>query len=452
MINKIQIKKGLSLNLQGKASLDKIVTKTSSTYGVVPDDFQGVIPKVLVKKGDIVKIGDSLFQNKKYPTMQFTSPICGEVIAINRGEKRKVLSIEVKPNGEQLYKEFSAYSNNMEREALLELLLSSGMWGFIKQRPYDIVAIPSETPRDIFVTAALTAPLAPDVNHLLKGREEDLQIALEALSKLTNGNIYLSYTSGTKLPEFEEKNIKIIEVSGPHPIGNIGTQINKIAPLNKGEIVWTTKVTDLLVLGRFLRTGKTDFSRTIAITGSDAQKTGYATIIGGVKIDEAFDQKLCKQSEHERVINGDVLTGIQICSERPFASLNIDQITVIPEGDNYNELFGWIAPRFNQFSVSRSYFSWLLGKNKEYAFDARIKGGKRAMIMSNEFYKVFPLDIFPEQLLKATIAFDIDKMEALGIYEVAPEDFALCEFVDSSKQELQYIIRKGLDLLYKEMN
>ncbi len=453
MATKIRIKKGLSLNLVGKAPKEQLTTsKKSSTYGLVPDDFQGVIPKVTVKVGDSVLAGDPLFHNKKIPEMKFTSPVSGEVVAVNRGEKRKVLSVEVRPTEEISYKEFPKYSDTMKKEEVKELLLDSGMWGFLKQRPYDIVALPTEFPKDIFITASFTAPLAPDFNYLLDGREEDLQIAINALAKLTEGNVYICHSPETTLPAFQAKNVHTYIIEGPHPAGNVGTQINKIAPVNKGEVVWTAKASDLFVIGRFLRTGKADFSRTIAVTGSDAQQLGYTTILGGCRINEVFDNKLCKKTEHERVINGDVLSGVQITKGRPFTSQNIDQITVIPEGDDVDEMFGWIAPRFQQFSVSRSYISWLQGKKKEYVFDARVKGGERAMIMSNEFYKVFPLDIFPEQLLKATIAFDIDKMEALGIYEVAPEDFALCEFVDSSKQELQYIIRKGLDLLYKEMN
>lgn len=452
MAKMIQIKKGLSLNLKGKAPANQLpALKSSSTYGLVPDDYQGIIPKVTVKVGDTVKAGDTLFYHKNFPEMHFTSPISGEVVAVNRGAKRKVLSVEVRPDGQNDYTQYTTFTPTMKRKELLELLLSSGMWGFVKQRPYDIIALPTEKPRDIFVTASFTAPLAPDFNYLLKGREEDFKVAIQALSLLTDGKVYVASASETQLPSVEGKNVELVVVKGPHPAGNVGTQINHIKPINKGEIVWTLKATDLLVIGRFLKTGKTDFSRTIAVTGSDAAALGYATITPGARVLEAFGGKLAQKEEHERIINGDVLTGTQITPERPFTTLNIDQLTVIPEGDDIDEAFGWIMPRFNQFSISRLYFSWLC-KKKEYVLDARIKGGERAMIMSNEFGRVFPLDIFPEQLLKAIIAFDIDKMEALGIYEVAPEDFALCEFVDSSKQELQYIVRKGLDLLYKEMN
>lgn len=452
MAKSIKIRKGLSLNLKGKAPLEQLTApRQSSTYGLVPDDYVGVIPKVVVQVGDKVECGTPLFQDKTCPKIKFTSPVSGEVIAINRGAKRKVLSVEVRPSEEITSLSFAPYAKGKtSRETLLEMLFSSGMWAFFKQRPYDRIANPMEMPRHIFVTAHPTAPLAPSMEYLLKGREEDLQTALSALQQLTQGSVYLGIPSGLSFTA--PQGIEVVSIDGPHPAGNVGVLINHTKPLNKGEVVWTLKATDLLVVGRFLRTGKVDFSRTIAITGSDAAQRGYATITPGARVLDLYGSKLCAKADHERIINGDVLTGVQLTEGRPFTSLNIDQITIIPEGDDYDEAFGWIAPRFKQFSANRSYFSWLLGKKREYTFDARIKGGERAMIMSNEYERVFPMDILPEQLIKATIAYDIDKMEALGIYEVAPEDFALCEFVCSSKMELQYIIRQGLDLLYKEMN
>ena len=239
---------------------------------------------------------------------------------------------------------------------------------------------------------------------------------------------------------------------GPHPAGTVGFLINATKPINKGDIVWTLKATDLLVMGKLMETGIADYSRTVALTGSEATQRGYTTIVPGCLLQEEIAATIpASPKRHLRLINGDVYTGKKIDEQRPFASWDIDQTTLIPEGDETNEILGWIAPRLNQFSISKTYFSWLFPK-KRYSLDARIKGGERHMIMSGEFEKVFPLNIMPEALLKATIAFNVDKMEALGIYEVAPEDFALCEFVDSSKQPLQQIIRQGLDMLYKEMN
>lgn len=451
MAKVIKTKKGLALNLKGKSLPEMLAEPAQSpTYAVVPDDFEGVIPKVTARPGDKVRAGSALMHHKAYPEMKFTSPVSGEVIAVNRGAKRKVLSIEVKPDGLNEYESFPVGDPSaLSAEQIKELLLSSGMWGFIKQRPYDIVATPDIAPRDIYITANFTAPLAPDFDFIIRGEERALQTAIDALAKLTAGKVYVGLKSGSAL---NLHNAEIVQMQGPHPAGNVGVLINHTKPINRGETVWTLKATDLIVIGRFLLTGKADFTRMIAMTGSDAAAHGYVRIMPGCNVFASFPGRLTIKESHERVIDGNVLTGKKLCEKEPFLSARCDQITVIPEGDDVDELFGWAAPRLDQYSMSRAYFSWLQGKNKEYVLDARIKGGERAMIMSNEYDRVFPMDIYPEYLLKAIIAFDIDKMEDLGIYEVAPEDFATCEFVDTSKIELQRIVREGLDMLYKEMN
>lgn len=327
--------------------------------------------------------------------------------------------------------------------------MESGLFAFFRQRPYDRIADPAIAPRDIFVTANFTAPLAPNFDFLVKGREAELQAALTALSKLTAGKVYLGVKPGSLAGV---KDVERVEMGGVHPAGLVGTLINFTAPVNKDEVVWTLKATDLLVIGRFLLTGKVDYSRTIALTGSDSQKHGYIDVIPGARFSEVFPKGLAVKAEHERVIDGDVLTGRKVDENHLFVSYQTDQITVIPEGDDVHDMFGWALPGFGKFSMSRSFFSWLSPKSKEYTLDARLQGGHRAIIMSGEYDKVFPLDIYPEYLLKSIIAFNINDMEARGIYEVAPEDFALCEFVCTSKMPLQQIVRDGLDELYKEMN
>lgn len=449
MTKTIKIKKGLDLNLSGKAPLSALsVSMGSPTYALVPDHFTGVIPKPEVHAGDTVLAGQPLFHSKVHPSMKFVSPVSGEVIAINRGAKRKILSIEVRPSNHSLESEYVTFdlSKASTPDGLKELLLASGMWGFVRQRPYDRIADPDTFPRDIFVTAHFTAPLAPSWAYLLQGNEEAFKVGMRALSQLTAGKLYLGV--GVDAPAMDLPGVGVVTVQGPHPAGNVGVLINHCAPINKGETVWTLKATDVIVIGRFLQTGKVDFRRRMAITGSDAAATGYVEAIPGGRLPQ---DQLAKKDAHTRFVCGDPLTGIRLTDEQPFTALNTDQITLLPEGDKTDELFGWIMPRFKQFSMSRSYFSWLMPR-KEYTLDTRIKGGERAMIMSHELSSVFPMDIYPEYLLKAIIAFDIDKMEQLGIYEVAPEDFAVCEFVDTSKMELQRIVRAGLDLLYKEMN
>lgn len=448
MANVIKIKKGLDINLKGKASEVLLNGGKSETYAIVPDFYSGVLPKVVAKVGDKVKAGSVLMIDKNRPEIKFVSPVSGEVTAVNRGAKRKVLSIVVTPDAQIEYEKFGKKNvASLKGDEVKEAMLNAGMWPFVMQRPYDIVATPGETPRDIFVSAFYSAPLAPDFNYLVKGQEADFQTGLDALAKLTSGKVYVGIRKGSAVQQV--KGVELVEVEGPHPAANASVLINHTKPINKGETVWTVDPANVIIIGRLFNKGIADFSRKVVITGSETTEQGYVQAISGCTIKSLLGGRVATDA-HIRIISGNVLTGTKVTMEDYLGAYD-NQITVIPEGDETHEFLGFAMPRTNQYSMSHSYFSWLMGK-KEYVLDARIKGGKRAMIMSNEYDKVFPLDIYPEYLLKAIIAFDIDKMENLGIYEVAPEDFALCEFVDTSKIELQKIVRDGLTLLYKEMN
>ena len=448
MANVIKIKKGLDINLKGKASEVLLNGGKSETYAIVPDFYSGVLPKVVAKVGDKVKAGSVLMIDKNRPEIKFVSPVSGEVTAVNRGAKRKVLSIVVTPDAQIEYEEFGKKNvASLKGDEVKEAMLNAGMWPFVMQRPYDIVATPGETPRDIFVSAFYSAPLAPDFNYLVKGQEADFQTGLDALAKLTTGKVYVGIRKGSAVQQV--KGVELVEIEGPHPAANASVLINHTKPINKGETVWTVDPANVIIIGRLVNKGIADFSRKVVITGSETKEQGYVQAISGCTIKSLVGGRVATDA-HVRIISGNVLTGTKVSMEDYLGAYD-NQITVIPEGDETHEFLGFAMPRTDQYSMSHSYFSWLMGK-KEYVLDARIKGGKRAMIMSNEYDKVFPLDIYPEYLLKAIIAFDIDKMENLGIYEVAPEDFALCEFVDTSKIELQKIVRDGLTLLYKEMN
>ena len=395
-----------------------------------------------------MKAGSVLMTDKNRPEIKFVSPVSGEVVAVNRGEKRKVLSVVVKPEAKIDYVDFGKKNvSSMKREEVKESLQEAGMWPFIKQRPYDIVAQPGDTPRDIFVSGFYSTPLAPNFDFMLKGQEADFQTGLDALAKLTDGKVYVGVRPGSAV---QPKNVEVVTVEGPHPAGNPGVQINHISPINKGETVWVVNPADVIIMGRLFNKGIADFTRLVAMTGSEMSERGYIKAIAGCSIGSLVGNKTIND-DHIRIISGNVLTGTKVLKDDYLGAYDV-QITVIPEGDNINDLFGWALPGFGKFSVSHSFPAWFMGKKKEWTMDARIKGGKRAMIMSNEYDKVFPMNIYPEYLLKAIITFDIDKMENLGIYEVAPEDFALCEFVDTSKLEIQKIVRNGLNLLYKEMN
>lgn len=448
MANLIKLRKGLDINLKGKAAAEVVAVKEPGFYALCPDDFTGVTPKVVVKEQEYVMAGGPLFIDKNHPEVQFVSPVSGVVTSVERGARRKVLSITVEAAQEQDYEEFGKEDvSKMDAVSVKAALLKSGMFAFIKQRPYDIVADPTVAPRAIFVSAFDTNPLAPDFELALKGEEANFQTGLDALAKIAK--TYLSISVNQKAAALTQaKNVTLTVFDGPHPAGNVGVQINNIAPINKGETVWTIDPQAVIFIGRLFNTGHVDLTRLVAVTGSEVKKPSYCKLKVGALLTNVFAGNV-STDKNLRYISGNVLTGKQITANgflRAFHS----QVTVIPEGDDVHEMLGWIMPRFDQFSTSHSYFSWLMGK-KEYTLDARVKGGERHMIMSNEYDRVLPMDIMPEYLIKAIIAGDIDRMEALGIYEVAPEDFALCEFVCSSKMELQRIVREGLDMLRREM-
>ena len=441
----IVLHKGLDIQLQGKAEEKKISLKSNGHYALVPDDFEGVTPKVVVKEGDKVKAGDALFVNKQYPDVKFASPVSGTIREVVRGERRKVLCVRVDADEQQEFTDFGKKDvGTLSGEQVINALLEAGIFGYINQLPYAVSANPSALPKAIFVSALRDKPLACDFEYEVKGQEMDFQTGLTALSKIAK--TYLGVGRESVL-----ENMKDVEVNsfvGKCPAGNVGVQVNHLSPVNKGEVVWTIgDPTVVLFIGRLFNTGKVNMTRTVALCGSEIKSPAYADILVGEELSTLLSNSY-DASKNVRIINGNVLTG-KPTSKEGFLGAHTSEITVIPEGDDANEMLGWILPRLKQFSVNRSYFSWLCGK-RQYALDARIKGGERHMIMSGEYDRVLPMDIYGEYLIKAIIAGDIDRQEALGIYEVSPEDFALAEFVDSSKLELQRIVREGLNILRKE--
>ncbi|MBB4044831.1 Na+-transporting NADH:ubiquinone oxidoreductase subunit A [Bacteroides reticulotermitis] len=448
MLNVIKLRKGLDINLKGKAAGTYTAMKSPGFYALVPDDFPGITPKVVVKEQEYVMAGGPLFVDKNHPELKFVSPVSGVVTSVERGSRRKVLNIIVEEATEQDYEEFGKKDvSSMDADSVRTSLLDAGLFAFIRQRPYDIIANPTNSPKAIFISAFDSHPLAPDFEFALKGEEANFQTGLDALAKIAN--VYLNIHIKQRNSQLAAmRNVTLTAFDGPHPAGNVGVQINHIDPVVKGETVWTLDPQAVLFIGRLFNTGRVDFTRTVAVTGSEVLHPAYCKLQVGALLTSVFAGNVTRGKEL-RYISGNPLTGKQV-SPNGFLGAFHNQLTVIPEGDDIHEMLGWIMPRFKQFSANRSYFSWLMGK-KEYTLDARVKGGERHMIMSGEYDKVFPMDILPEFLIKAIIAGDIDRMEALGIYEVAPEDFALCEFVCSSKMELQHIVRAGLDRLRVEM-
>ena len=449
MANVIKLRKGLDINLKGKAA-SGVTLKVSQTseYALVPEAFVGVTPKVVVREGDHVDAGDALFVNKVCPDVKFASPVSGEVTAIVRGERRKVLSVLVKADAEQSAKDFGKKNvDALDGEAVKQALLEAGLFGYINQLPYAVSTTPEATPKAIFVSALRDMPLASDFEVELKGNEDAFQAGLTALSKMAK--TYLGIGANQQSAALvDAKNVEVTIFDGPCPAGNVGVQVNNIDPVNKGEVVWTVDPSAVIFFGRLFLTGKVDLHKVVAVAGSEMKTPGYVNVLVGTPLRAVVAEQL-KATEHVRLINGNPLTGKK-ATLNDYVGGHTSEITAIPEGDDNDEMLGWILPRTNQFSTSRSYFSWLFGKNKEYDLDARVKGGERHMIMSGEYDKVLPMDIYGEYLIKAIIAGDIDKQEQLGIYEVSPEDFAVAEFVDSSKLELQKIVREGLDTLRKE--
>ena len=447
MANVIKLRKGLNIHLKGTAAETKRVVGACTEYVVRPDTFEGVVPKLVIHEGDRVEVGDALFVDKNRPEVRFASPVSGMVKAVERGERRKILGIKLQADEVQAFHDFGKRDvTSLSADEVKNALLEAGLFGYIYQLPYAVSADPQATPKAIFVSALRDMPLAGNFEYELQGNERDFQTGLTALSKMAN--TYLGIGKNQKADALvNAKDVKVTVFDGPCPAGNVGVQVNYISPVNKGEVVWTVDPTFVIFFGRLFNTGKVNLLRTIALGGSAMASPMYVDALVGTPFAVVLKDALVRQ-EDVRLINGNPLTGT-MSSLEDSVGVKTSEITAIPEGAEANEMFGWIMPRTNQFSTSRSYFSWFMGK-KEYDLDARVKGGERHIIMSGEYDSVLPMDIYGEFLIKAIIVGDFDKMEQLGIYEVSPEDFALAEFVDSSKLELQRIVRQGLNMLRKE--
>ncbi|MBN2683316.1 MAG: Na(+)-translocating NADH-quinone reductase subunit A [Bacteroidales bacterium] len=450
MSKSLKLRKGLDIRIKGTA--EKILDKPEfpKLFGLRPTDFQGLVPKLTVKEGAIVKAGDPLFFDKRNPDILFTSPVSGTVASIVRGERRKILEVTVKPDSEISYASFAkGQPSAMQREEVIQNLLKSGVWPLIRQRPYGIIANPADKPKAIFVSGFDSSPLAPDMDYVLKEYGHELQIAFDALKKLTDGKVYLTLNGKYEAAKVFSalKGVEINYIQGPHPAGNVGVQIHHINPINKGEVIWTVNPQDLVIIGKLFDKGVFDASRIIALTGSEVKTPRYYRTFLGASIESMVLGNV--SDGNLRYISGNVLSGTKI-SAHGFIGFYDSQITVIPEGDYY-EFFGWANPGFSKFSTSRTFFTWL-SPRKKYRIDTNLKGGERAFVMTGEYERVLPMDILPQFLIKAVMVKDIDKMEQLGIYEVVEEDLALCEFVCTSKIEVQHILREGLQLMIKELS
>jgi Na+-transporting NADH:ubiquinone oxidoreductase subunit A len=441
----ITIKKGLDLHIAGGVPTGATVRQhDAAEVAVVPDDYTGLLAKVEVKPGDKVKAGDALLHHKDADAVKLVSPIAGTVLDVVRGERRRVLRITVQADGTQEKRTFGKESFG-DAAAIANTLAQSGLLAMMRQRPYDIVPNPADRPRDIFVTAFDSAPLAV-LTEWQAADKAVFEAAVALLSKLTDGKVYISRRADSTMPDVA--GAVMVDVKGPHPAGLAGVQIANIKPVNKGEIVWTLSAETLHRIGTLAQTGAVDWSVNVAVTGSEVATPHVLKTVCGAKLDTILANALKPASEHMRIIAGNVLTGVKEAADG-YLHFPYTQVTVIPEGDDVDEFMGWASISPKKMSVSPSFPGrWL---KRIFTPDARTLGGRRAMIQSGEYESVLPMDIMAEYLIKAINSQNIDDMERLGIYEVAPEDFALAEVIDSSKQPLQAIVRNGLDYLRKEI-
>lgn len=450
MSSSVKLKKGLDIRIKGGAEKVLATEVQSTCYGVKPVDFPGLTPKLNVKPGDKVLAGTPLFHDKIRPEIIFTSPVSGKVLSITRGDRRKLLEIVVEKNGDEFIDFGKSDPASLSRGKIKKTLLISGLWPAVRQRPYHIVAHPNDVPKAIFISGFDTAPLAPDYNFIMDNSSATLfRSGINALKKLTDGKINLVLNGKGDSSELLKKaaEVEISHFSGPHPAGNVGVHIHHLDPINKGEIAWFVNLQDVVAIGRLFEEGIYNHERIIALTGSEVLHPQYYKVHSGASISDLVKDNV--KAVNLRYISGNVLTGARVEPDG-YIGYYDSQVTVIPEGDYY-EFFGWMMPGIDKFSFSKTFASSLIPQ-KSFSLDTNLHGGERAFVMTGQYEKVVPMDIYPMQLLKAILAEDIDLMENLGIYEIAEEDFALCEFICPSKIEIQSIVRKGLNLMIKEMN
>ena len=444
MAKLIKLKKGFDLRLEGAiASAEVTDGEKSQHFAVIPDDFRGVIPRMEVKEGARVAAGDVLFHDKNHEEIKVVSPVAGVVKGVNRGERRKLESVVIEADHSNERKQFDISARDAK-----SILLESGLWSMMRQRPYDIVPNPNAALRDVFVTCFDSAPLAPSLALVVGEGSRYVEKGVEVLKRLTKGKVYLCCREGE---EFSASQAETVVFTGPHPAGNVGVQAANICPVNKGETILTLDIVTLVRIGRLFTEGYVDFGTVVAVAGSAVKEPRYVATTMGCELSALLQNNLTAVPNGVRIINGNVLSGVKTPANG-FLRSPYRQVSVIPELLRKDEFMGWASLSTRKFSVYRTFTHWLFGgKRKPFAMDSRINGGERAIVMSGEYDRMLPMDIYAEYLIKAIIAFDIDKMEQLGIYEVAPEDFALAEFADTSKLELQQIVRTGLDRMRKEM-
>ena len=413
MSKDIRLKKGLNINLLGEADKVYASVKPTKRYVVKPTDFHTLTPKLAVKVGDKVKAGTILFFDKYNDKVNFCAPVSGEVIDIVRGAKRKILEVVLEADAVIEYEQFNTdTAKNISRVQIIDTMLKAGIWPFVRQKPYDIVANPTDMPKAIFISAFNSAPLTIDNDFALYGLDELFQKGLDYITQLTSGKTHLNIDGNTNPATVftGAKGVEINKISGAHPSGNVGIQVHHINPINKGEVIWYLQPQDVIAIARLFTEGKYDVSRIVALSGSQVKKPKYYRTIAGATISNLLADNITEGDN--RIISGDILTGqhIEVNGTLGFYDTTI---TVIEEGKE-QEFLGWILPGLHKFSASKTFLSWLT-PSKKYTLNANMHGEERAYVMTGEYEKVLPMDIFPAHLIKACMIEDIELMENLGI-------------------------------------
>lgn len=445
----IKPKGGLDLKLVGSAEKIIVNGKEPDVVAIKPTDFKYIVPKLLKKEGDKVKIGTPIFFDKKNNGVTFVSQVSGEITKINRGEKRKILNIEISNNKKYEKEKVELGSvEELSKEEIINILIQKGFWPYIIKRPYGCIADPTEKPKAIYVSLFDNTPLPVDYDLILDKREDDFKTGIEILNKITGHEINLGISEKTSLSYINDLvNVKTTLYKDIYPSCNVGFQIHKTNPINKGDVIWTINPQDLCTIGRFFNTKEFDFSKIIAISGANVKSPKYYKTISG-NSSKAFCQDNIKENISSRLIVGSVLSGEKIDAEKGYLGFYSNSLSVIPNQEKISYL-SWLTPNFSKFSTSKTFFSWLT-PNKKYNLSTTNNGEERAFVITGRYEEVISMDIYPMQLLKAIMANDIELMENLGIYEVIEEDLAGCEFVCTSKIDIQNILSSGLENLRKE--
>jgi Na+-transporting NADH:ubiquinone oxidoreductase subunit A len=445
----IKVKLGMDLPIEGVPEQVIHDAAAADSVALLGPDYVGLRPTMLVAVGERVKLGQTLFLDKKNPGVCFTSPAAGTVAAIERGSKRALRSVIVKVDGDES-ETFSVYTaeqlESLDRDTVEETLLNSGLWTALRTRPYSKIPAPGSVPHSIFVAAMDSNPLAADPVVIIAEREQDFLSGLKVLSRLTEGKVHVCCAPAGGIPRLNGGRADYEEFDGPHPAGLVGTHIHFLDPVGKNRTVWHVGYQDVLAIGHLFTTGELKPERVIALGGPLAKRPRLLRTRIGADLDQLTADEL-NQGEH-RIVSGSVFSGHIADGPKRFLGRYHHQVSVLLE-DREREFIGWLKPGKDRYSVSRAYTAHLRPKQR-LAMTTSTRGSPRAMVPVGFYERVMPLDILPTLLLRALITMDTDLAQDLGCLELDEEDLALCTFVCAGKYEYGPILRENLTKIERE--